>query len=123
MKKGNEKFCLYCGKRIGTRKNRVFCDSYCRNNYHNRQRRRKQRFQNEMYEQLSYNRGILSGILMEGKTWISIEEIRERGFLEGVVSGYRQLKNKQEYACLDILYHRSKTRIFKIRKKEEEENQ
>lgn len=117
MNKGDEKLCLYCGKRIGAKKNRMFCDSYCRNNYHNRIRRHKQRLQDEMYEQLSFNRGILSGVLMEGKTCISIEEIRKRGFLEGVVSGYRQLKNKQEYACLDILYHRSKTRIFKIRKK------
>lgn len=117
MTKEGTKICLYCGKRIGTKRNRMFCDSHCRINYHNRMRRKKKRLQDEMYEQLSYNRGILSGVLMEGKTWISIEEIKKRGFLEGVVSGYKQLKNKQEYACLDILYHRSKTRIFKIRKK------
>lgn len=119
MEKEEERFCLYCGKSIGTRKNRLFCDSDCRNDYHNRLRRKKLRIKNEMYDKLNYNRNILSGVLMEGRTCISIDEIKKRGFMEGVVSGYRQNKNKQEYACLDILYHRSKTRIFKIRKKTE----
>lgn len=71
-----------------------------------------------MYEKLSYNQNILSKVLMEGRTCISIEELKKRGFLEGVVSGYT-VDKKQEYSCLDILFHKSKTRIFKIRKKDD----
>lgn len=117
MEKGKERFCLYCGESIGTKKNRLFCNSECRNNYHNRLRRRERRLKNEMFEKLSYNKKILSGILMEGRTCISIEELKKRGYIEGVVSGYN-IDGRQEYSCLDILFHKSKTRIYKIRKKD-----
>ena len=67
---------------------------------------------------LTGNYAILDALLHEGKTGAGLEELSELGFDPAYVTSHRRGRFKHdEYACFDIWYYRTDTRIFNVRRK------
>lgn len=67
---------------------------------------------------LTGNYAVLEALLKEGKTAARIEELSELGFDPAYVTGHRRGHFRHdEYACFDIWYFRTDTRIFNVRRK------
>jgi hypothetical protein len=75
-----EKKCLHCGKILGGRLDKKFCDHYCRNSYNNNTARDSEKRINEINRILRRNRTILRQINPEGRTTIRKEYLQLQGF-------------------------------------------
>lgn len=115
--KPNNGRCLFCGKELIGRTDKLFCNKQCRNNYHNRKQRHLRKEGTNLLERMNHNHELLEQVLMEGKTSITLEELKGKGYSEALVTGYGIKDGRhRKYACFDIRFCQSETRIFKISK-------
>ena len=110
--------CLECGAPFSGRSDKHFCSLSCKNAYHNRAQQTKRRHRSDILAALSGNYGILESLLKEDRTSARLEELATLGFNPAYVTGHRRGRfSHDEYACFDILFCRTDTRIFNVRRK------
>ena len=108
--------CLNCGKEIPNgRPDRKFCGTVCKNRYHNR----KKYQQREVVEQrvmriLERNHNILDKLLRLGVNSLDRLTLVGLGYSPDYVTSYRKSGIHHQYACFDIHYEQTPTRIKKI---------
>lgn len=112
-----ETTCLECGTAIYGRKDKHFCCPTCKNLYHNRQQRQRKNIRLVTITALSRNYEILEALLKEKTTSMSLSDLVQMGFNPEYVTGHRKgLYRHEEFACFDIRYYRSSTKIFNVRR-------
>ena len=111
--------CLNCGKKIiyGARSNKKFCNSDCKNNYHNHNRLTQDRLRTYLINKLNMNYRILSQVLESGSNFIFLSDAEFLGFNPCVVSLQHKNGKIQEFACYDIYFKLSAARIYNIHRK------
>ena len=66
---------------------------------------------------LSRNYEILEALLKERITSMPLSDLVQVGFCPDCVTGHRKgLYRHEEYACFDIRYNRTNTKIFNVRR-------
>lgn len=108
--------CLQCGAPINGRPDKKFCDSSCRNAYHNREAEELRRYRNFVLETIEINYAILKEALNDGRRSIPYDEAASRGFNPDIITGYHKKYRKDDYCVFDIIYNRSDSRIDNIRR-------
>lgn len=109
--------CLECGDKIvHYRTNKKFCCSKCRDTYFNRKKRQDARFRHMIDSQLERNYKILTSLLLRDEFSANIEDLTAMGFRVGSVTSFTRTRNYVSYACFDISFRISDTRIFNIRR-------
>lgn len=110
--------CLQCGAPFTGRKDKHFCSLTCKNAFHNTEQQQKRQRRSEIIAALSGNYQILEALLKEKRTSARLEDLAGLGFDPAYVTGYRKGRfGHDDYACFDIWYYRSDTRIFNVRRK------
>ena len=110
--------CLECGSAIRGRKDKQFCSLSCKNRYHNRVLMNKRLMRAKTMAALTGNHTVLEALLHEGKTGAEMHELLDLGFDPGYVTEHRRGHFRHdEYACFDIWYCRTESRIFNVRRK------
>ena len=110
--------CLECGTAISGRRDKRLCSLTCKNKYNNRTHMTRRQLRANTIAALTGNYAILEALLHEGKTGAGLEELSELGFDPAYVTSHRRGRFKHdEYACFDIWYYRTDTRIFNVRRK------
>lgn len=111
--------CLECGTPFHGRRDKHFCSLSCKNAWHNREQQARRHRRSKILAALSGNYSILEALLKEAQTSASLEELVSLGFNPVYVTGHRRGHFRHdEYACFDIWFCRSDTRIFNVRRKE-----
>jgi len=72
--------CQTCNKPLTGRVDKRFCDSQCRANFHNRNKRKNERVIAAVNRQIRKNRSILQKLCPEGKATIRKERLLDIGF-------------------------------------------
>ena len=72
--------CLQCGATIHGRPDKKFCDSVCRNAYHNRVAASQRRYRDFVLEAIEVNYAILKEALIHGRQSIPQDEAVAAGF-------------------------------------------
>jgi hypothetical protein len=112
-----ETTCLECGGAVYGRKDKHFCSTSCKNRYHNRLQRQQKDIRLTTVTALSRNYEILEALLKEKITTMSLADLTRIGFKPEYVTGHRKgLYRHEEYACFDIRYYRSSTKVFNVRR-------
>ena len=109
--------CLKCGTPIYGRADKKFCSVKCKNSYHNDITYGQRKVRNKTITALSINYDILDKLMKNDIRTISIIRIRELGFDENYSTGHRlgRFRHNEEF-CFDIVYCRSETKIYHIRR-------
>lgn len=75
------RFCLSCRKEISGRKDKKYCDSYCRSIFHHENSRGQEKsFYQKIDKQLKTNRKLLRQFNKAGKSTIRFDRLKENGF-------------------------------------------
>lgn len=110
--------CLECGTVIRGRTDKHFCSARCKNAFHNRTMQERRRLRTQIIAALSVNYTVLEALLSKGETAAGLYELSEQGFNPAYITAHRRGRFKHdEYACFDIWYYRTDTRIFNVRRK------
>lgn len=81
MSQNPERICLDCGKPVSGRRDKKFCDDYCRNNYYNQRTSETSEEFKAINQILKKNRKILEDLLPpDGKGKVSGKLLAEKGF-------------------------------------------
>ena len=108
--------CLCCGDPIPYgRPDRKFCSTRCKNRWHNRRRYPSR----EIVEQrviriLEQNHAILDRLLRLGIRSLDRMTLLNLGYNPNYVTSYRKTGVHHQYACFDIHYEQTPTRIKKM---------
>lgn len=109
--------CLECGDRITYgRADKKFCCEDCRIRYNNYQSRVSKAYRRKIQKMLSSNYAILDALIKDGRTSLDIVELVSKGFVIGIMTSYHKVCRHDEYACFDIKYKMSASRIYGITK-------
>lgn len=77
----HEKYCLSCNKELEGRKDKKFCDPYCKSNYHYQKAQSGNAgFYARVDRQLKTNRMILKSYNKAGKATVRANVLQEQGF-------------------------------------------
>lgn len=107
--------CLECGSELYGRTDKKFCCNECKNNYNNRGRRAFETSKRDTIAELTRNYEILRSLLGRHVRTISLVDLRKMGFNPEAVSGCRDdVDSHREFACFNIRYFQTETRIFRI---------
>lgn len=118
LKHGEEEnCCLECGCGISGRINKKFCSLSCKNAFNNRRLQNIRHYRSDIMSRLARNYKILEGLLADRVTSAPLEQLKGIGFddscMTGFCIGYRR---HQECSCYDIVYCRTNSKIFGIRR-------
>lgn len=106
--------CLQCGKSIYGRKDKKFCDTGCKNAYHNTELERRRKYMKKMEEDIRLNYLLLDEALKSGETSLSLEKLSNFGFRRDITTSFRKRYRFTELGCFDIRYNQSDSKIFNI---------
>ena len=106
--------CLQCGSVIYGRSDKKFCDSRCKNAYHNHEAEAQRKYRKHVLAALESNYGLLEDLLKVGQTSIPAEKAAALGFKAKYVTWHRRRCRADEFGCYDIKYNKSDSRIFNI---------
>lgn len=108
---------LECGKPFFGRKDKQFCSISCKNRYHNREVQERRSYRLSTISAISSNYQILDAMLKDKRTSADLSELEKAGFDPAFITGHRRGSLRHDdYACFDIRFFRSDTRIFNIRR-------
>jgi len=97
-KNNNASTCMHCGKPLSGRRDKKFCDHFCKSAYHYRQ---MQDGQPEIFtfidRQLKTNRKILKEFNRAGKSTVRTEKLHEKGFNPKVFTHFWKNRNGEAY--------------------------
>ncbi|MBO5419852.1 MAG: hypothetical protein J6A22_07180 [Bacteroidales bacterium] len=110
--------CLECGEKIRYgRTDKKFCCEDCRSRHYNRLARSGRAYRRRVLAQLSRNYAILEELVRAGKESVDLSDIEVLGFSPNVVTSFSRGRKYVEYACFDIRYVMTESRIYSITKK------
>ena len=110
--------CLQCGTLFTGRKDKHFCSLSCKNAFHNAIQQEKRHRRSEIIAALSGNYEILEALLREKRTSAPLADLANLGFDPAYVTGHRKGRfGHDDYACFDIWYYQTDTRVFNVRRK------
>jgi hypothetical protein len=99
------KRCLACNEIISGRKDKKFCNSYCRTHYHNIKNRESTDQIKEINKILRKNRNILKELSIASKTIVTKWLLLEKGFSFRYFTGIYKSESKNVYnLCYDHAY-------------------
>lgn len=109
--------CLECGHKIRYgRTDKKFCCDSCRNKYNNAQIKAGRTYKRRVLKALSGNYEILDRLVKAGVSSMDLFELVNLGFVLDTVTSHRKFRNHDEYACFDIKYIMTPSRISSITK-------
>lgn len=105
--------CQQCKQPLKGRKDKKFCNEYCKAAYHNHSRQQKEDVVNEVNKILKANWKILSRINPQGKSTLRKEYLKAAGYdFNYFTNIYRTQKGQVYYFCYNIgLTEVSKTHV------------
>lgn len=106
--------CLHCGTVMYGRSDKKFCDTKCKNAYHNSETERSRRYRKSVMAAIEINYAILDDLLRNRQITVAVEKIAPRGFSPNYSTYHRKRYPRDEYGCFDIRYNRSDSRIYNI---------
>ncbi len=113
----NMPVCLECGDRIRYgRTDKKFCCEECRTRHHNALARDSRAFRRRVMKALARNYEILAGLLRSDVASMDLMDLMTMGFIPSVVTSYRKSGRHDEYACFDIKFIMTGTRVYSISK-------
>ena len=90
--------CLNCDKPFSGRKDKIYCTTYCKSDYHFKKNKNNEpTFYKKIEKQLKLNRKILKKFNASGKATISATLILKSGFNPRVFTHYWKTKNGHVY--------------------------
>lgn len=109
-------YCLYCGDEIPIgRPDKKFCCKDCKNRWHNRKKyQHREVMEQRVLRILERNHGILDKLLRLGVNSLDRLTLVGLGYNPEYVTSYRKSGVHHQYACFDIHYEQTPTRIKKI---------
>jgi len=109
--------CLECGHKISYgRADKKFCCENCRNRYNNAQIKAARSYRRRVMKAMAANYEILDKLLKAGVTSMDLFDIVNLGFSLDVMTSHHRVRRHDEYACFDIKYIMTPTRISGIMK-------
>lgn len=109
--------CLECGDKIRYgRSDKKYCCEECRTRHNNALARSGRNFRRRVMSLLSRNYDVLSSLIRSDVDSIGLTELMSMGFTPSVVTSYRKCGRHDEYACFDIKFIMTGTRIYSISK-------
>ncbi len=94
--------CKECGKPLQGRLDKKFCDTYCRNTYNNKIKRRNEEYIQQINSALRKNRKILKTLSPVGKSTVRKEVMEAMGYDFSLFSSlYQAPKGALYYLCYD----------------------
>mgnify|MGYP002518173252 FL=1 len=109
--------CLECGHKIKYgRSDKKFCCDTCRSRYNNSQVRAGRAYKRRVMKAIAGNYDILDRLHRAGVKSIDLFELVNLGFVLDAVTSHRKVRHRDEYACFDIKYIMTPTRISGITK-------
>ena len=109
--------CLECGHKIRYgRTDKKFCCDKCRTKHNNAQMKAGRAYRRRVMNALSGNYDILDSLVKAGITSMDLFELVNLGFAMDAVTSHRKVRHHDEYACFDIKYVMTPSRISGITK-------
>ena len=108
--------CQFCGRiLLSGRPDRKFCSVACKNRWHNRVKHPpREQVERRVMRILIRNHLILDKLLRLGIHSVDRITLLELGYHPDYVTSYRKAGTHHQYACFDICYELTPTRIKKI---------
>lgn len=107
--------CLRCGMPFHGRADKKFCCDDCRTEYHNKLRRIRDKQLRKVNCILSSNWRILSALLREGRTKVSVAELASKRFnFEIYTTTQKRIASRRIYWCYNLAYSISRKGIVHI---------
>ena len=92
------KNCLNCSEVLVGRKDKKFCDEYCKSAYHYQQKQKNEDvFYKRVEAQLKLNRRLLKAFNLAGKSMVGSEVLLEKGFCPDFFTHYWKNKKGEVY--------------------------
>lgn len=88
-----ERLCLLCEKPIYGRKDKKFCDHFCRTEYHNDLRKVSKVYMNKVNLILAHNRSTLLRFCPDGRSQAFETDLRRLGFIPEIFTNYYTSKS------------------------------
>jgi hypothetical protein len=109
--------CLECGHKIRYgRTDKKFCCEQCRTRFNNAQIKAGRAYKRRIMKAISDNYEILDRMVRAGISSVDLFELVNLGFMLEAVTSHRRVRHRDEYACFDIKYIMTPTRISGITK-------
>lgn len=96
--------CLHCEKPLAGRIDKKYCDTQCRAQYHNLNKRKHERIIGSVNRQIRKNRGILLKLCPEGKATVRKDKLLLLGFSFQYFSSIYQTKKNLYYFSYEYGY-------------------
>lgn len=111
--------CLECGDSLeyGGRKGRKFCSEACKNSYHNKKAHDARHLHLHIISSLNKNYEILSKLIQIRIDKLDLSLLYQLGFNPSFITGYRKVKNHNEFSCFEFSYILTETKIYNLHKK------
>lgn len=114
----NHESCLECGSHFYGRANKKFCSEGCKNRYHNRRYQGIRNTKCRILNILEKNYDLLSHLIQDNRLSVEIVELLVLGYNPDYITSFRKAGKYSMCSCYDIIFFRSDTRIYNIRKAE-----
>ncbi len=92
--------CIECGCKLVGRSDKKFCDSNCRNAYHNEKSRPIINQVRKINRSLATNRSILENLALEGVDQVALKILRTLGFNENLITARYKDEKGEEILCI-----------------------
>lgn len=109
--------CLECGDKIRYgRTDKKFCCDACKTKHHNNMARAGRNYRRKVLSLLTRNYDLLDEILRSDIESIELTDLVSMGFSPYIMTSCHKVRRHEEYACFDIKYKMSGTRVYSISK-------
>lgn len=109
--------CLECGDKIKYgRTDKKFCCDDCRNRHYNGKLKEARAYRRKVLSLLERNYELLDELLKKGIDSADFVNLVTLGFTPDAVTFYHRSRRHDEFACFDIKYKMSESRIYSISK-------
>ena len=109
--------CLECGDKIKYgRTDKKFCCDDCRNRHYNTKLKEGRAYRRKVLSLLQKNYDLLEDLLKSGVDSAEFADLVTLGFTPDAVTFYHRSRRHDDFACFDIKYKMSESRIYSISK-------
>ena len=113
----NMPVCLECGDKIRYgRIDKKFCCDDCRNRHYNSKLKEGRAYRRKVLSLLQRNYELLEELLKTGVDSADFADLVTLGFTPDAVTFYHRSRRHDDFACFDIKYKMSESRIYSISK-------
>ena len=109
--------CLECGDKIKYgRTDKKFCSDDCRNRHFNNKLKEGRAYRRKVLTLLQKNYDLLDELIKSGIDSADFADLVALGFTPDAVTFYHRSRRHDDFACFDIKYKMSESRIYSISK-------